>query len=192
MMLVRNSRSRESLMILGQPKFTLHSLPSNMGRRILLASLAGGQLIIGTAHLESMANEEMRVAQLRVIGELLNPGGDISRAASVIFAGDTNFGTICPEAAEASRCLECEDIWVNLHGLDSAINTSTMLREESGRLDKVYFRKGTGEFEMSPTSIGLIGRRPVASVEQLTVLRPQGVFPSDHAGILSAFSFKST
>ena len=139
---------------LRDPAFTIHSLPSNMGRRALFVTLADGGLIVGTAHLESLANTSLRVAQLGVIGALFrgasptDQGGfgcQLSQQPAALFAGDTNFGERHQEEVGAARAAfgAGADVWPELHRAEEK-ETHTMLREKIGRIDKVYCHEGGG------------------------------------------------
>ena len=192
---------------LQDPEFTIHHLPSNMGRRALFASLASGNLRVGTAHLESLDNAALRIAQLDVVGGILHgsphhggslaPAGEPPPITAALFAGDTNFGERCPEAdAARSALVHASDVWPCVHGEGSVGKVQTMLREKIGRLDKVYCQRGSGSsaageeasatragyVRLEPTDIGLLGTAPCHVKEDGTE-----VFPSDHAGVTASF-----
>jgi endonuclease/exonuclease/phosphatase family metal-dependent hydrolase len=78
----------------------LHVMPTNMGRRFLMAELtlrtAAGtiKVRVGTVHLESLANAEVRSAQLNIIYPLLD-----NECENSFLMGDFNFcGNYCAVA----------------------------------------------------------------------------------------------
>ena len=191
---------------LKEPAFTIHYLPSNMGRRAVFATLAGGRLRVGTAHLESLDNQAIRIAQLEVIGPLLkgadngSGGGERSGVPAALFAGDTNFSAVCEEASAATRLLAgAVDVWPAVHDPGSLISSTarevqTMLHEKIGRLDKIYCRGGEGGgaeggcLGLRPLSIELIGTSPCHLKDGGTC----GIFPSDHAGVAAVFAVEGS
>jgi poly(A) polymerase len=149
------------------------ALPSDMGRRLLVAELACG-LAVATVHLESTREEAAtRAAQLRIIQPAL-----AARYGDVVLVGDMNFR---PEDPIENAALDPAflDAWPALHPGDSGytvdtdINTmrlqvrSTPTRK---RIDRVFLRSA----HWRARSIELLGTRPVDV---------DGTFISDHFGL---------
>jgi tyrosyl-DNA phosphodiesterase 2 len=147
-------------------------LPSQMGRRLLVAELANG-LVVATVHLESTAPYfEERAAQLAIIGPALIAAGD-----DTCFVGDMNFDdTATLEPATLDRSFT--DVWPALRrgepGFTVDSVTNTMRTEFVGkarkRIDRVFVR-GT---RWKPTKIELVGTTPIDE---------EGTFTSDHFGL---------
>ena len=148
-------------------------LPTDMGRRLLVAELACG-LAVATVHLESTQTEGgVRAAQLRVLQPAL-----AARYPDVVLVGDMNFR---PDDRLENAALDPSfvDTWPALHPddpgytVDTEVNTmrlqvrSTPTRK---RIDRVFLRST----HWHARSIELIGTRPVD---------PDGTFVSDHFGL---------
>ena len=147
------------------------ALPSEMGRRLLVARLACG-LDVATVHLESTAGcAPQRVEQLGIIQPLLAGGQD------VLLVGDMNFA---PDAPRESAALDpgWVDVWPALrpddpgYSIDSERNTMRLAasRPSKKRIDRVFAR--TQRFRAA--SIELIGTQPIDA---------EGTFVSDHFGL---------
>lgn len=148
-------------------------LPTDMGRRLLVAELACG-LAVATVHLESTREEaRARAAQLRVLQPAL-----AERYPDVVLVGDMNFQ---PEDPLENAALDPSfvDTWPALHPgepgytVDTDINTmrlqvrSTPTRK---RIDRVFLRSA----HWRARSIELTGTRPFDA---------DGTFFSDHFGL---------
>lgn len=154
------------------PVFTLHALPSNMGRRFLRASLqlTFGSIFIGTAHLESLKNQLIRKEQISVIKPLLL---DEEHLGS-FWMGDFNFGDHAPEARELQPFV---DAWHASQNTEKQITC----QDDGRRIDKVLFLQ-TGTMTISPRNFNLIGTSPVPEISHP---------PSDHFGLTVGFLFKN-
>jgi tyrosyl-DNA phosphodiesterase 2 len=152
-------------------------MPSQMGRRLLVAELVGG-VRIGAAHFESnRSSGELRGQQFQKACELL------SDAPASLLLGDFNSTPNCPEAASISP--NFSDVWSTLKAdepgftMDTSLNTMAGGRSHSEtriRIDRVLC-SGT----LVPTDIRLLGTEEIES----------GLFPSDHFGLLSTFDIGS-
>jgi len=153
-------------------RLTSLSLPTSMGRRLLVAELACG-LAIGTVHLESMKQStHARATQLGLIQPYLAGLGD------AVLAGDMNFQ---PEDAIETAALDPTfvDVWPALrpddpgYTADSQINRMrfslkpTLSRK---RIDRVFVRAT----RWRPGRIELVGTEPIDG---------EGNFTSDHFGL---------
>jgi endonuclease/exonuclease/phosphatase family metal-dependent hydrolase len=148
-------------------------LPSEMGRRLVVAELACG-LTVATVHLESTREEaRARAAQLRIIQPAL-----AGRYEDVVLVGDMNF---VPDAPIETAALDPTfvDTWPALHPdnpgytVDTDINTMRLQVRSTPthkRIDRVFLRSPNWRAR----SIELIGTRPIA---------PDGTFISDHFGL---------
>jgi tyrosyl-DNA phosphodiesterase 2 len=149
-------------------------LPTQMGRRVLVAELACG-LAVATVHLESLRDRaEWRATQLQIIMPWL-----VEMHADAVLVGDMNFA---PEDELETAALHAEfvDVWPALHPgdpgftIDSDINA--MRLRASGvaahrRFDRVFLRSHTWR----ATSIERLGTSPIDTA---------GTFASDHFGLL--------
>lgn len=147
-------------------------LPTEMGRRLLVAELACG-LAVATVHLESTREEaQARAAQLRIIQPVLE------RYPDVVLVGDMNFQ---PDDPVENAVLDPSfvDTWPVLrpgepgYTVDTDVNTMRLQVRSTPthkRIDRVFLRSQRWQAR----SIELTGTRPVA---------PDGTFISDHFGL---------
>lgn len=151
------------------------SLPSMMGRELLLARLATDPpLTIATVHLESTADEtETRVRQLELVTERLAAETD------VVLVGDMNFPAL-PDQPENQPLAGWTDAWAHLRAedpgytIDSRINRMRWLQKrkhDQRRIDRVFEHAQ----RWRATNIELLGVDPLAG-DPLT-------FISDHFGL---------
>jgi tyrosyl-DNA phosphodiesterase 2 len=148
-------------------------LPTDMGRRLLIAELACG-LTVGTVHLESTSEEaRTRAEQLRIIQPAL-----AARGGDAVLVGDMNFE---PGDALENAALDPTfvDTWPALrpdepgYTVDTDVNTMRLQVRSTPthkRIDRVFVRS-TG---WRARSIDLVGTRPCD---------PDGTFISDHFGL---------
>lgn len=145
-------------------------LPSEMGRRLLVASFDGG-LEVGVCHLESVAkNGPTRHEQLQRAQSRLRQG------PRALLVGDFNF----PDGAAEGQAIEPDfvDLWLSGRPgepgftVDSAINSMGRrpLSTTQLRIDRMLAR---GDLQLA--SIDRLGTEPIG--EQL--------FCSDHFGLLA-------
>jgi endonuclease/exonuclease/phosphatase family metal-dependent hydrolase len=151
-------------------------LPTEMGRRLLVAQLACG-LTIATVHLESTREEaRARARQLQLIQPAL------ARHADVVLVGDMNFAPGAPlETAALDPALV--DVWPVLHPedpgytVDAEINTMRAEFDNEAarkRIDRMFLRSA----RWRPRSIERIGVAPIDG---------DGTFTSDHFGLEATF-----
>jgi len=153
-------------------------LPTNMGRRLIIAELACG-LAIATVHLESTRWEaKMRAVQLGIIQAAL-----AERYEDVVLAGDMNFKPGDP-AESAVMDPAFVDVWSALrpeepgYTLDTDVNTMWLqLRTTPAhkRIDRVFARGP----HWHARSIELVGTQPIDL---------DGTFISDHFGLEAVFT----
>jgi tyrosyl-DNA phosphodiesterase 2 len=148
-------------------------LPSDMGRRLVIAELACG-LTVATVHLESMKEEAARRAtQLRIIQPAI-----LDRYADVVLVGDMNF---TPDAALENAALDPAwvDAWSALRAgepgytVDTERNTMRLQVNSTPahkRIDRVLVCSP----RWRPRSIELVGTEPFDG---------DGTFVSDHFGL---------
>lgn len=148
------------------------ALPTDMGRRLLVAELACG-LAVATVHLESTREEaRTRAAQLAIVQPAL-----AGRYEDVVLVGDMNFQ---PDDPVENAALDPSflDVWPTMHAdpgytVDTDVNTmriqvkSTPVRK---RIDRVFLRSQNWRTR----SIELTGTRPIDV---------DGTFISDHFGL---------
>ena len=148
-------------------------LPTEMGRRLLVARLACG-LDVATVHLESMREcSAQRAAQLRIILPFL-----AAQSEDAVLIGDMNFEPDAPlETAELDPSFV--DVWPALrpddrgHSVDSDRNPmrARVLGKPSGkRIDRVFARTR----RWRPEAIELLGTAPIDGAD---------TFVSDHFGL---------
>jgi tyrosyl-DNA phosphodiesterase 2 len=157
----------------GLRRVELVTLPSSMGRRLLVAELGGG-LSVATVHLESMSDSVAeRLAQLAIIQRHLAAIGD-----DVLWCGDLNFapGDAAETAALDPRFV---DVWPALRGdepgytVDTDVNTmryQVKSKPTHKRIDRILLRSTRWQ----PRWIELAGTAPFDD---------EGTFISDHFGL---------
>ena len=159
-------------------RFTELSLPTSMGRRLLVAELACG-LAVATVHLESMRDEAwVRAAQLAVIQPLL-----VSHHPDALLVGDLNFRPGDPlETAVLDPSFV--DVWPMLHPDDPGYTIDT--DRNTMRLDvnstpsrKRYDRIFARTARWRPRTIELVGTSAIDAA---------GNFTSDHFGLAATFT----
>ena len=163
----------------------LIELPSETGRRLLVASLRIGhrRLVVGNLHLESRGEKAAsRVAQMEAIFPLLRARGD-----DVVLVGDFNFDSEAMEAGHLDTSFV--DLWPALRpgepgwSMDTHANRMTYLHKQKHkqvRFDRVLARSPQGHF--AGRSIRLLGTEAIAA-------NARDVFPSDHFGLEAVVDF---
>jgi tyrosyl-DNA phosphodiesterase 2 len=165
-------------------RLALRTLPSIMGRRLLLADVRNGEhaMRVGVVHLES--TREMagaRVEQLRLAFAALESASD------ALLVGDFNFDAAWPEnAALAARYV---DVWPQLRptepGWTEDDDRNAMRRRGSSskkvRFDRVLLRSDDARW--APEQVELLGTEPVSATRR-------DVFVSDHFGIYATFEVR--
>lgn len=156
-------------------RFVLHTLPTNMGRKLLVAeTIVNGELFrVSTVHLESLQNPKYRKAQLNLIYPILSADG--CRHSAVM--GDFNF---CSESVENANIHEdYQDVWPTVHGTsDQAVEEGKTRGEQ--RLDRILVRSPS----FKPSSIRKLGTEPISDATP-------HVFPSDHFGLFATATRQS-
>lgn len=169
-----------------RPSFREVELPTRMGRSALVAALGEGRVGVATVHLESLANEATRRAQLAKLATVLK-----TRFQSAVAFGDFNFDDertwgewrrpelkrAVLENAVLAETLgpEYVDAWPAVHpttrGLtfDGAVNSNVHDAQEQMRYDRVMVHD-----TLRPVAAALVGTAPIT---------PGGLFPSDHYGV---------
>ncbi|MCE9575244.1 MAG: endonuclease/exonuclease/phosphatase family protein [Deltaproteobacteria bacterium] len=153
-------------------------LPSEMGRRLLVAELACG-LTVATVHLESMAGyERARLAQLAIIQAALAPADDVA------LVGDMNFAPASEEDRAIAPALV--DVWPALHPdapgytVDTDVNAMRAQLKSTPthkRIDRVFLRSD---------------RWRAAAIERVgtEAIDIDGTFVSDHFGLEVALELR--
>mmetsp|Transcript_2692 Transcript_2692/g.9534 ORF Transcript_2692/g.9534 Transcript_2692/m.9534 type:complete len:303 (+) Transcript_2692:280-1188(+) len=151
-------------------RFVLHTLPTNMGRKLLVAeTMVNGELFrVSTVHLESLQNPLYRKAQLGLIYPILSRGG--CKHSAVM--GDFNF---CSESTENPTNIKNDylDMWPTVHGLSEEAIEEGKTRVDH-RLDRILVRSPS----FKPSSIRKLGTEPISDATP-------HVFPSDHFGLFA-------
>lgn len=151
------------------PKLRLYALPTNMGRRCLSATFqleADRSLAVATVHLESMANTDMRMAQLKIILPLLEQ----KEADLSLLCGDFNFAPHHCEQDVLDENKEFVDTWAHLRPSDPGFT----MHGSPVRIDRMIART------LQPHSIDFLG------CDELN--GHPGVHPSDHKGLVATFN----
>ena len=197
-----------------QPKFSITTLPTSMGRELLVSSFVidGESIGVGNVHLESLKNHPLREEQLTASRSAL-----AVHSASVL-VGDFNFCSeknfVLGSAPLENDSLQSHlagyiDVWPAVHPpppvpsqgekaedtdaraahgytFDSERNGNLELkrRREVARYDRVMLHSSNEA--VRPLSIELIGTDPVANIPA-----EEHVFPSDHFGLLAQFTVKN-
>lgn len=172
-----DNRSHYGVLLLSKIPFAragLVHLPSQMGRRVLVADLANG-LCVATVHLESMKPHDVeRAEQLDLAQRFLAAHSD-----DVVLMGDMNFSPGAPRE-EAVRDPSFLDAWAERHPTDPGFSVDSLrndLRRRTGggehvqkRIDRVFVRSQRWHAQ----EISLTGTTPID---------PAGTFISDHFGL---------
>lgn len=165
----------------------IYRLPTNQGRRYLTAEVvlekpaegaATKKINIGTIHLESCDNQELRIEQLKTIFPLLNEHDH------AFFMGDFNF----PDGSEEEKHTDPSkftDIWKETHkgykgGEEEVKGAATTDR---GRYDRLVYASNI----FRGAAVRIVGTEPLAEIST----KEEEVFPSDHKGLFCEFSTKS-
>eukprot|EP00931_Biecheleriopsis_adriatica_P052177 TRINITY_DN30328_c0_g1_i2.p1 TRINITY_DN30328_c0_g1~~TRINITY_DN30328_c0_g1_i2.p1 ORF type:complete len:438 (-),score=79.33 TRINITY_DN30328_c0_g1_i2:1-1314(-) len=145
--------------------FSLHTLPSQMNRRVLLASIpvADNELRVATAHLESLDNTKTRKLQLETILPLLVADGVAS-----LFVGDMNFDSGQPEDEVVSKA-GFSDCWRYLCQADRSPSARsdgiTMPIDDylgrGTRIDRVFMGPLHQNWRLVPKALDLLGTEPI-------------------------------
>ncbi len=155
------------------------SLPSLMGRHLLLGRMAEGNYLVGTVHLESTRPMiHTRIEQLQQIFPLLD------ESPQGVMMGDINFD---PRDLE-ERHLDSRftDLWPLLHGEApgytedtdrNAMRLRVEQKETHVRYDRILFRDQTGRWR--PEEVRLLGTEPLSD-------KGEPIFVSDHFGLLGS------
>jgi len=163
-------------------RLRVHMLPTNQGRRLLDAevvlekSSTGGatkKIYISTIHMESLDNEEMRIAQMKTIFPILEKYEDS------FFMGDFNFPDNTNEEHHISS--KFTDVWKELNKSYPKEGEAGAATTADGRYDRIVY---SSKMFVS-TTVNLIGTNPIDQVTSETV------YPSDHKGLYACFSTKS-
>ncbi len=160
-------------------RFTLHDMPTRMGRKLLCAHLAGS-LAVATIHLESLPpSAEYRDEQFKQCVSILD-GFD-----HAVFMGDMNF---CSSWAEENQRIpdRYTDVWPHLHPDDPGYTEDTSINpmlemyergDKQVRYDRVFLH--TRDASWHPVAIARLSTRPIGGDPM--------VFPSDHFGLAARF-----
>ena len=167
---------------------------TKQGRNLLIVEAKFNKLDIAifTSHLESMkSNAEVRIEQFRKIATLMH---GIKSESTVIFAGDTNmlrdeFVKVCSSPTYRYLKDEVWDVWVALGSPESCRYTWDLSKNDNQvrggkarcRFERVYMRSfdPSTNLHLRPASMRLVGTRRLNC----------GMFPSDHWGIVTVFSY---
>ncbi len=146
------------------------SLPSSMGRRLLVAHFSGG-LQVGVCHLESVrSNGPIRQEQLQAAQSLLREGD------FAVLLGDFNFPDDAPEVQTIAD--DFTDLWPSHHPGDAGFTIDSTLNPMGHRgpsavqlrLDRILYRGG-----LKIHSMERLGTEPLG----------EHLFCSDHFGLLA-------
>lgn len=180
-----------------EPEFHKEKFPnSTMGRDLVWAQTPGNVFTFGTAHLESYTVDdrnphsvERREQMRRSIRRL-----EVSGAANVFFAGDTNWNERLDGVAQMPEGFV--DVWNQLHpgdpGYTYDAKQNDMLRGHlRQRFDRIYVKLR----DYRPSHIELVGKAPLSGVTFMKTAMVRGrmesftfpVLPSDHYGLFSRF-----
>jgi len=149
--------------------FEFHDMPTTMCRKLLVARLPG--LIVGTVHLESLANHPTRVEQLRRCQHALAQHPDVLLVGDFNFDSQRNFSS--PHLPLENDALlhvmpDFVDVWPSLHRepgytFDSAVNPY-ITQSEHMRYDRVMARLESWHVQ----AIEMFGHEPVDCFRQLS------------------------
>ena len=171
-------------------EFSIHALPTGMGRSLVLVELeassagAGDQLVVGAVHLESLGYADLRRQQLERIFPILEGH------PHAVLMGDFN---MCSTWAENRHLHPAyTDIWAHLRPdepgwtEDTDINEMRLLvsrKPTQVRFDRIILRSHDALWQ--PTAIERLGNEPVPG-------DIQPLFPSDHFGLRAVLRYGQT
>jgi endonuclease/exonuclease/phosphatase family metal-dependent hydrolase len=164
----------ESLMML--------PLPSRMGRRLLVGTLANG-LSVATVHLESTSDRGAdRVAQLEIILPLLK-----NLASDVVLMGDLNFS---PDSLLETAAVDPSfvDAWTHSRFADPGFTIDSMRNQMRRRFDDAMMQRRIDRVLVRSTrwrveDVALAGTAPMDA---------EGTFVSDHFGVETVLEPRAT
>jgi endonuclease/exonuclease/phosphatase family metal-dependent hydrolase len=183
----------------------LYELPTNMGRRFLLCDIqwkCGETLSIGTVHLESLNNSEIREAQLSRIFDVT------SQASHLVIAGDFNFHHAMSENQALLR--SSVDSWAAAPGggritsgrrgtlIDRVVHRSAAVRVAAARLigcDPVVPPAADGPRASTSAATpnaaaaasAIAAAAAVMTADSLGRAQLDELYPSDHDGLVVEF-----
>jgi tyrosyl-DNA phosphodiesterase 2 len=175
-------------------KFTMTILPSNMARMCLTAHLTVNSetILVGTVHLESLANRDTRAQQLKLISEIMKDNSTNLIMGDFNFDSEKNYLKNDKNPIENENlknyCSDYIDIWPFLRkeegktfdtDLNDMLNTS---QNEKMRYDRIILKSKS----WIATSIEMLGTEGFEKDEQ----RNAKVFPSDHFGLKSTIEIQ--
>jgi len=168
--------------------------PTGQGRLLLFAQIQCRTeiILIGTVHLESKQNQQLRSQQLQICQPIFNRYATEQSNATCLLMGDFNFDST--NVVQMNILSEWIDLWLALHDSHNLGWTRRNLR-----YDRIMFRS----VRIIPSQIQIIGNEPIdqfptgnlasnIASSDLTS-NPQraqqmvDVFPSDHFGLLADF-----
>jgi endonuclease/exonuclease/phosphatase family metal-dependent hydrolase len=170
---------------------TIHNLASNMGRRYLKGRFLINDVMIdiGTVHLESMDNCQIRCNQLYEISNIMES------SEQAIVMGDFNFTIKSYENDFLSQSTFI-DSWYSTNGT----NPDVSMTRRGLMIDRVMHRSKNGV--LYPILLRRIGTVPIPLMRQFcpnnetlvdtTQIYPDEDYPSDHDGIYMEFGFDAT
>lgn len=151
--------------------WTVHDLPSKMGRRLVTAQV--DNVMVGSVHLESLDESKRRKKQLAKCF------GTLTSSSTAILMGDMNFDT--PEVHPISPGFA--DVWLAECPSDPGYTRDTeenlmaklnRQEEKRKRIDRIFLKSA----EVKTTAIERLGTQP---------LEDPTVFASDHFGLHARF-----
>ncbi len=138
----------------------IHALPSNMGRRMVSARWPRDNFAIGTVHLESLDNTELRLEQLKLIDRAL------SSNSNAVLLGDMNF----PDSAEENEFM-AQHSWHDSASIALGVSASD---RSFGRFDRIFTKTESGIALHQTDTPHYLGTQHIDAA---------AVHPSDHLGL---------
>ena len=180
------------VMILASPglsvRFSCHSLPTDMDRQLLVAEFDG--LSVGTVHLESLDNQDVRESQLAVCAEVMEQWPDM------ILVGDFNFLVEKQARRGLNKLPQFVDLWPSLREEPGNTWRSHGKNKRRNRLDRVLTKLSRWQ----PVDIELMFEQPQDPGAEILALLPSmqsnsacihpdvsthPAYVSDHCGLLA-------
>ena len=164
--LLSSCRVASEVLAFAQPgipaEFEYHPLPTDMCRRLLLVKVPG--LVIGTVHLESLANPNMRREQLKCCAAILAPFADAMLVGDFNFDSEQNFKPPHDPLENSALALlqNFSDLWTVLRPGEAGKTFDSTLNPYIGEYERMRYDRVMAKLQAwRPKEIRLVGDEPL-------------------------------
>mmetsp|Transcript_33822 Transcript_33822/g.41692 ORF Transcript_33822/g.41692 Transcript_33822/m.41692 type:complete len:197 (+) Transcript_33822:821-1411(+) len=161
---------------------TLYTIPSNMNRRPLVATIVSDsfRLQVATMHLESMNSTQLRRIQQEKIFSILDENTPDVETFS-IFCGDFNYNADAQTEEAKVVPPEYNDAWTSVYGDSTSHDSFTF--PGIGRIDRILYKSTRDQHRCK--QIEHLGTTPIQGLVQESNISEAR--PSDHFGLCAVF-----